>query len=105
MAVAALHDACAAWPKQTLPVAEPSSSLPAEADQPYVESCSLVLDPGGFAQLSLLQGGALGAMAGGLAFVAFQVARFLLSGLVNMIARGMTVLWDRRRRCLDGWPE
>ena len=104
-AVTALHDACAAWPKQTLPAAEPPSLLPAEADQPYVESCSLAPDPGGFAQLSLLQGGALGAIAAGLAFVAFQAAKLLLSGLVNVTAHGITALWDRHRRRLDGWPE
>ena len=104
-AVAALHDACAAWPKQTLPAAEPPSSPPAEADQPYVESCSLALDPGGFAQLSLLQGGALGAIAAGLAFVAFQAAKLLLSGLTAVIARGMDALWGRRRRRIHGLPE
>ena len=104
-AVAALHDACAAWPKQTLPAAEPPSSPPAEADQPYVESCSLALDPGGVARLSLLQGRALGAMAAGLAFVAFQAAKLLLSGLIAVNAHGMNALWGRRRRRIHGLPE
>lgn len=85
--------------------AEPPSSPSAEADQPYVVSCSLALDPGGFAQLSLLQSGALGAIAGGLAFFAFQVAKLLLSGLTTMVAHGMTALWDRRRRRIHGLPE
>ena len=104
-AVAALHDACATWPKQTPPAAELPSSPPVEADQPYVESCSLALDPGGFAQLSLLQGGALGAIAAGLAFVAFKAAKLLLSGLTAMVAHGMTALWSKRRRRIHGLPE
>lgn len=104
-AVAALHDACAAWPKETLPAAEPPSSPSAEADQPYVESCSLALDPGGFAQLSLLQGGALGAIAAGLAFVAFQAAKLLLSGLTAVISYGVDALWGRLRHRIHGLPE
>jgi len=55
MASAALHDACAAWPKQVPLSSDPPMAEPGEADQPYVSSCNLALDPGGFAEFSLLK--------------------------------------------------
>ncbi len=104
-AQAALHDACAAWPKLVALGSEPPAALPTEADQQYVSSCNLVLDPEGTGQLSLLQGGALGAAAAGIAAVAFKLAKLLVFGLGGAAGRGLTGLWDRRRRRLDGWPE
>lgn len=104
-AQAALRDACAAWPKLVPLGSEPPAALPAQADQQYVSSCNLVLDPEGTGQLSLLQGGALGAAAAGIAAVAFKLAKFLVFGLGGAAGRGLTGLWDRRRRRLDGWPE
>ena len=60
-AQAALRDACAAWPKLIPLGSEPPAARLAQADQQYVSGCNLVLDPEGTGQLSLLQGGALGA--------------------------------------------
>jgi hypothetical protein len=102
---AVLRDACAAWPKLVPLGSEPPSALLAQADQQYVSSCNLVLDPEGTGQLSLLQGGALGAAAAGIAAVAFKLAKFLVFGLSGAAGRGFTALWNRRRRRLDGWPE
>lgn len=102
-AQAALRDACAAWPKQ-VPLASEPSVLPAtEEDQPYVSSCHLALDPEGSSQSLLLQGGALGAAAAGIAAVVFKVARLLLFGLGGAASRGLNALRDRHR--LGGWPE
>ena len=102
---AALRDACEAWPKLVPLASEPPAAVPTQADQQYVSSCNLVLDPEGTGQLSLLQGGALGAAAAGIAAVAFKLAKFLVFGLGEAAGRGLTGLWDRRRRRLDGWPE
>ena len=104
-AQAALRDACAAWPKLVPLGSEPPTALLTQADQPYVSSCNLLLDPEGTGQFSLLQGGALGAAAAGIAAVAFKLAKLLVFGLGGAAGRGLTGLWDRRRRRLDGWPE
>jgi len=104
-AVAALRDACAAWPKLVPLASERSVLLAAEEDQQYVSSCHLALDPEGSSQSLLLQGGALGAAAAGIAAVVFKVAKLLLLGLSGAASRGLTALWDRRRRRLNGWPE
>lgn len=102
-AAAALRDACAAWPKLVPLGSEPPAAPLTQADQQYVSSCNLALDPEGTGQLSLLQGGALGAAAAGIAAVAFKLAQFLVFGLGGAASRGLHALWDRRR--LDGWPE
>jgi len=104
-AVVALHDACAAWPKQIPPASEPPSPLPVETDQPYASSCRLALDPEGFGQVSLLEGGALGAAAAGVAAVMFKAAKFLLFGLAEAVGRGVNAVWDRRRRRANGWVD
>ena len=103
MASAALHDACAAWPKQVPLASGPLVALPGEADQPYVSSCNLALDPGGCAEFSLLKGLALGAAVAGIALVALKAATLLLLGLVETVNRRMNALWDRRRRRANGW--
>ncbi len=109
-AVAALHDACAAWPKQVPLASDPPSALSGEADQPYVSICKLALDPGGFAEVSLLKGLALGAAAAGVAVVAFQLAKLVLFVLGRVVRRGLDALrrdlealWDRRPPRLGGW--
>ncbi len=104
-AVAALRDACAAWPKLVPLASEPSVPLATGEDQQYVSSCHLALDPEGSSQSLLLQGGALGATAAGIAAVVFKVAKLLLFGLGGAASRGLTALRDRRRCRLDGWPE
>ena len=102
-AFAALHDACAAWPKQVLLASDPPSALSGEADQPYVSSCNLALDPGGFAEVSLLKGLALGAAAAGVAVIAIQLAKLVLFVLGRVVRRGLDALWDRRPPRLGGW--
>lgn len=104
-ASAALYDACAVWPKQVPLASDPANALSGEADEPYVSLCKLALDPGGFAEVSLLKGLALGAAAAGIAVLVFKVANRLLFGLVEMVGRGMNALWDRRRRRADGWVD
>ncbi len=104
-AVAALRDACAAWPKLVPLASESSVPLAAEEDQPYASSCHLALDPKGASQSLLPQGGALGATAAGIAAVAFKVAKLVLFGLGGAASRGLNALRDRRRRRVDGWPE
>jgi len=103
--VAALRDACAAWPKLVPLASEPSVLMTAEADQPYVSSCHLALDPEGASQSLLLQGGALGATAAGIAVAMFKFAKIVLFGLGGAAGRGLSALWDRRRRRVDGWPQ
>ena len=76
-AAAALRDACAAWPKLVPLASEPSVLMTAEEDQPYVSSCHLALNPEGVSQSLLLQGGALGATAAGIAAVMFKVAKLV----------------------------
>ncbi len=104
-AFAALHDACAAWPKQVPPASEPPSPLPVETDQPYASSCRLALDPDGFGKVSLLEGGALGGAVAGIAAVVFKAAKFLLFGSAEAATRGVNALWDRRRRRANGWVD
>lgn len=104
-AYAAVHDACAAWPKQVPLASDPASALSGEADEPYVSICKLALDPGGFAEVSLLKGLALGAAAAGIALVVFKAATLLLLGLVETVNRRMNALWDRRRRRANGWVD
>lgn len=104
-AVAALRDACAAWPKLVPLASGPSVLMTAEEDQPYVSSCHLALDPESDSQSLLLQGGALGATAAGIAAVAFKIAKIVLFGLGGAASRGLNALRDRRRRRVDGWPE
>jgi len=105
MASAALHDTCAAWPKQVPLASDPPVALPGEADQPYVSSCNLALDPGGFAEFSLLKGLALGAAAAGIALVVIKATTLLLLGLVETVNRRMNTLWDRRRRRANSWVD
>jgi len=104
-ASAALHDACAAWPEQVPLASDPPVVLPGEADQPYVSSCNLALDPGGFAEFSLLKGVALGAAAAGIALVVLKAATLLLLGLVETVNRRMNALWNRRRRRANSWMD
>ncbi len=102
-AVATLHDACAGWPKQV-----PSSS---EADLPpldltearVAQACSFALDPENYGNVAMLNGGALGAIAAGLAVVAFQLAKLVLSVVGRVVRRGLDALWDRRPPRLGGW--
>jgi len=107
---AAVHDACAAWPKQVPLALDPSIALSSEADEPYVSICKLALDPRGFAEVSLLKGFALGAAAAGVAVVVFQLAKLVLFGLgrvvrrgLDALRRGLEALWDRRPPRLGGW--
>lgn len=86
-AFGALHDACAAWPKEPSLASGPSALMPAELVQPYVTSCQLSLDPQGFRLVSLLEGGLLGGAAAGIAALMFIVAKILLNRLVDMVAR------------------
>jgi len=104
-ASAALHDACVAWPKQVPLASDPASALSGEADEPYESICKLALDPGGFAELSLLKGLALGAAAAGIALVVLKAATLLLFGLVEAVNRRMNALWDRRRHRANGWVD
>lgn len=104
-ASAALHDACVAWPKQVPLASDPASALSGEADEPYESICKLALDPGGFAEVSLLKGLALGAAAAGIALVALKAATLLLLRLVETVNRGMNALWDRRRRRANSWVD
>ena len=104
-AAAALHDACAAWPKQIPAVLDPSTTPSGAEDLPYERACTVALDAEGFVQVTLLQGGALGATAAGIAVAMFLVAKFLLFGLVQVIAHGLTIVWDRYRRRSDRWAE
>lgn len=76
--------------------------MPVAMDQPYVTTCQLSLDPQGFGQVFLLEGGVLGAAAAGIAALVFKVAKVLLFRLVDGVGRGMNTLWDRRRRA-NGW--
>jgi len=104
-ASAALYDACAAWPEQVPLASDPALARYYEADQPYVSVCGLALDPGGFAEVSLLKGVALGAAAAGIALVALKAATLLLLGLVETVNRRMNALWDRRRRRANSWVD
>ncbi len=104
-ASAALHDAGAAWPKQVPLASDPPIALSGEADQPYVSSCNLALDPGGFAEFSLPKGVALGAAAAGIALVVLKATTLLLLGLVETVNRRMNALWDRRRHRANSWMD
>ncbi len=103
-AFAEFHDACAAWPKDPPLAPEPPAPMPTEVDQPYVAGCQLALDPYNFGQMSLLEGGALGAAAAGIAALVFKVAKVLLFGLADVVGRGVNTLWVRRRRA-NGWVD
>ncbi len=109
-AIATLHDACAGWPKQV-----PSSS---EVDTRYLDltgarvarACDFAFDAEDYTDRAMLNGGAFGAIAAGLAVVAFQLAKLALSilgrvvrGGLDALRRGLEALWDRRPPRLGGW--
>ncbi len=104
-AVAALHDACAAWPKQVPTAVEPSYPPAVMDDAPYVSACKYALDAESFSQPYMLAGGALGAAAAGIAFVAFKAAYVFLFGLIDAMGRSLSALQDRRRRRANGWVD
>jgi len=109
-AIATLHDACAGWPKQV-----PSSSEVDTRDLDLTgariaRACNFALDAEDYTDGAMLNGGVFGAIAAGLAVVAFQLAKLVLSMLgrvvrrgLDALRRGLEALWDRCPPRLGGW--
>jgi len=102
-AVAALHDACAGWPKQ-VPSGSEAGRSPLDASVARnARACEFALDPENYANGAILEGSMVGAIAAGLAVIAFQLAKLVLFMLGRVGRRGLDALWDRRPPRLRGW--
>lgn len=104
-AVAALYDACAAWPKLIPPATGPATPPPDADALRHAGACSFVLDPASYEFGTLLEGGALGAAAAGLSVLVYRVASVVLFTLFDAVARGLLALWTRRPRRAHSAPE
>lgn len=109
-ATAMLHDACAGWPKHVPSGSEVDTHDLDLTGARVARACDFALDPEDYTDRAMLNGGVLGAIAAGLAVVAFQLAKLLLFVLgrvmrrgLDALRRGVEALWDRRPPRFGGW--
>lgn len=100
-ATAALHDACAGWPKQLPTEGETSPPRQDSEESRQADACSLALDPEGFAWSYRLEGGVIGAAAAGISLVAFKAMHALLFGLLGLGRRVFAAQGKRHHNA--GW--
>ena len=105
-AAAALHEACAAWPR-LVPVALEPNSPPLERDKPAEATlCEAVLDPADHGMNLMLWGGFLAMLGVGAAVGAYATVATLFRLLSIALEQAAFFLWDRLpRRRQRGWYE
>lgn len=104
-AAAALHDACAAWPRQVAAALEPSTPPLARDEPAEATLCEAVLDPADHQMLLMLWGGLLALLGVGVAVGAYATAAGLFRLLGFALERAAHVIWDKLPRRQRGWHE